>query len=294
MFKRILCLSNPAYLKIKGGLLNITMNSTGEIFTAPPCDIALIILDNKQITITQSVIEACSNNNIQLIACDETHHPVSALQSFNNNNLQLKTVNTQLAATEPMKKQLWQMTIKAKLKNQAAFLDSLGKKHSYLIQLMKDVKSGDSSNREAIGAKYYWKELFGKDFKRDRYGKPPNNLLNFGYTITRASVARAISSSGLLPLAGYHHHNQYNAYCLADDLIEPYRPFVDKIVFGLNEDDITELNKNSKAKLLSIIYEKGLIKDKQQPIINALRYTTASLVKFYEKKSKKIEFPELI
>jgi CRISPR-associated protein Cas1 len=166
-----------------------------------------------------------------------------------------------------------------------------------MLAWANDVRSGDPDNLEARAAVYYWKSLFGHipGFIRDREGTAPNNLLNYGYAILRAVVARSLVASGLLPTFGIHHHNRYNAYCLADDIMEPYRPYVDHLVYDITEQygvDV-ELSKDIKAELLSIPTLDVVIGDKQSPLMVAASQTTASLYKCYNGELRKIAYPEI-
>lgn len=160
-----------------------------------------------------------------------------------------------------------------------------------------DVKSGDSDNFEARAAAYYWKNMFPSipDFTRDRDGCPPNNLLNYGYAILRAVVARSLVSSGLLPTLGIHHHNRYNAYCLADDIMEPYRPYVDKLVIDLvdNGINITSITKEIKQSLLTIPVLDVFISGQRSPLMIAVGQTTASVYRCFSGESRKIVYPEM-
>ena len=162
--------------------------------------------------------------------------------------------------------------------------------------MAQDVKSGDCDNYEAQGAVYYWRNIFPDqtDFVRDREGDPPNNLLNYGYAILRAVIARALVISGLLPIYGIHHHNRYNAYCLADDIMEPYRPFVDNLVIDImkKHSDYSDLSKDIKQELLSIPVLDVIIEGKRSPLMIAASQTTASLAKCFYGEIRKISYPE--
>ena len=161
-----------------------------------------------------------------------------------------------------------------------------------------EVKSGDSDNHEAVAAVYYWKNIFQlfPEFKRERFGPPPNNLLNYGYAILRAVMARSLVASGLLPTLGIFHKNQYNAYCLADDIMEPYRPFVDKVVLNIVNlnGNFLELTPNMKKELLNIPAMDVQINNEKSPLMIAVQKTTASLVKCFEGKQRKILYPEFV
>lgn len=295
MIKRTLYFGNPAYLKTTNEQLVIEMIETGEIKQAAIEDIGLVILDHQQITITQAVIGKLLANNAALITCDNTHHPVGMFLNLNGNTLQSEKFKAQIEASVPLKKQLWQQTVAAKIANQAALLAREGAESKLLIQYAKDVKSGDGEGHEAKAAAYYWKRIFppALEFRRDRFGAPPNNLLNYGYAILRAIVARSLVGSGLLPTLGIFHKNQYNAYCLADDIMEPYRPFVDSVV--LSEIAVggipQELTPSIKRRMLSIPAMDVVIDGKKSPLMNAVQRTTASLSKCFESDSRKILYP---
>ena len=249
MIKRTLYFGNPAYLSLRNKQLVIKIPEVENnaelseiikkdaVTTLPIEDIGVVILDNKRITITTGVMETLLANNCALITCDDRSLPVGLLLPLCGNTTQSERFRYQIESSLPLKKQLWQQTVQSKISNQAAVLQTCREVRVDCMRVWaKDVRSGDSDNLEGRAAAYYWKHLFGQHiegFIRDREGIPPNNLLNYGYAILRAIIARALVSSGLLPTLGIHHHNRYNAYCLADDIMEPYRPYVDEHVFRL-------------------------------------------------------------
>lgn len=295
MIKRTLYFGNPAYLKTTNEQLVIEMHDSGETKQVPIEDIALLILDHQQITITQALIAKLLENNVALITCDITHHPVGLLFNLEGNTLQSQKFQAQVEASAPLKKQLWQQTVAAKIENQYRHLLCMQIECTYLYNLSGTVKSGDSDNDEAKAASFYWKRVFPDflEFRRERYGPPPNNLLNYGYAILRALVARSLVGSGLLPTLGIHHRNQYNAYCLADDIMEPYRPYVDKIVYQMirSNGNFLEMTPNMKKELLSIPVMDVVMEEKKSPLMNAVQRTTASLTKCFEGTSRKLLYP---
>lgn len=297
MIKRTLYFGNPAYLKTTNEQLVIEMHDSGETKTAPIEDIGLLILDHQQITITQALLAKLLANNTAVITCDQTHHPTGMLLSLDGNSLQSQKFQAQVEATAPLKKQLWQQTVMAKIKNQAALLEIQREENKVLLTYAADVKSGDSENHEAKAAAYYWKRIFPEalEFRRERFGSPPNNLLNYGYAILRAMVARSLVASGLLPTLGIHHRNQYNAYCLADDIMEPYRPYVDWIVCRIirGNGKFLEMTPAMKKEFLAMPAMDVLIDGQKSPMMNAIQRSTASLSKCFEGKSRKILYPEL-
>ncbi len=297
MIKRTLYFGNPAYLKTRDEQLIFESTETGELKSLPIEDIGVLILDHQQITISQALIAKLLANNVALITCDNTHHPTGLFLNLDGHSLQSAKFQAQIEASIPLKKQLWQQTISAKINNQAALLESIRVPAKNLRNWAAEVKSGDSENHEAIAAAYYWKNLFQifPDFRRDRFGEPPNNLLNYGYAILRAVIARNLVASGLLPTLGIFHKNQYNAYCLADDIMEPYRPYIDKVVINIVNlhGKYLELSPNMKKELLRIPVTDVMINDEKSPLLLATQKTTASLAKCFEGKLRRISYPEM-
>jgi len=297
MIKRTLYFGNPAYLKTKNEQLVIEMPDTGETKTVPIEDIGVVILDHQQITITQAVMAKLLENNTAVITCNQKHHPVGLQLCLDGHTLQSQKFKDHIAASAPLKKQLWQQTVIAKIENQTALLNAERIETKYLLKLATTVKSADSTNNEAKAALYYWKHIFPDflQFKRDPEGLPPNNLLNYGYSLLRAIVARSLVASGLLPTLGIFHRNQYNAYCLADDIMEPYRPFADKVVCNIVRMNgrFLEMTAGMKKELLSIPAMDVIIDGQKSPLMNAVQRTTASLAKCFEGSTRKILYPVL-
>ena len=308
MIKRTLYFENPAYLSMKNKQLVIKLpevenNETlPESFkekntkTIPIEDIGVIIIDNKQITITHGLIESLLENNCALITCGSNRMPIGYTMPLDGNTIQSERYQAQIDASLPLKKQLWQQTVQTKINNQAYVLHSTrGAIVKNMQAWVNQVKSGDTDNLEGRAAVYYWGNIFPEivNFRRDREGIPPNNLLNYGYAILRAIIARALVSSGLLPTFGIHHHNRYNAYCLADDIMEPYRPFVDRLVVEIvdRKINIEELSKDIKIKLLGIPTLDVIINGQRSPLMVAASQTTASLAKCYSGELRKIAYP---
>ncbi len=299
MIKRTLYFGNPAYLSLKLEQLVVRMPDSQDnmetVRTIPIEDIGILILDHKQITITQGLIEKLLDNNCALITCSSNHLPVGLMLPLYGNTIQNERFRYQLDASIPLRKQLWQQTVQAKIANQAAVLKyATSSIHNNMQVWAADVRSGDSANMEARAAAYYWKTLFQDidGFVRGRDEDEPNNLLNYGYAIVRAVIARALVSSGLLPTLGIHHHNRYNAYCLADDIMEPYRPYVDRTVFDIcRKGKPLKLTTELKRDLLSIPTIDVIINDKRSPLMVAATTTTASLVKCFTGEMRKISYP---
>ena len=259
-------------------------------------DIGVVVLDNKQISITQGALGALLDNNVAVVTCDEHRMPSGLMLPLEGNTTQSERFRDQIEASLPLKKQLWQQTIQAKILNQSSVLyRQRGLDCGNMEAWAKQVKSGDADNLEGRAAAFYWQNLFGeiKGFRRDREGVPPNNLLNYGYAILRAVVARSLVGSGLLPTLGIHHHNRYNAFCLADDIMEPYRPYVDKLVAEIVDSgaDISHLTTELKGKLLAIPVLDVVINGRRSPLMVGVGMTTASLYKCYSGEIRKIAYP---
>ena len=312
MIKKTLYFGNPAYLSLRMGQMVIKLpevetdsNLPDQIkkqaeITKPIEDIGVVVLDNRRITITQGLLESLLENNCAVITCDSHSLPVGLMLPLYGNSTQNERFRDQLDASQPLKKQLWQQTIKMKISNQAAALATCtGKNSPTMLRWADDVRSGDPDNVEGRAAAYYWKNLFAgidglEDFTRSREGEAPNNLLNYGYAILRAIVARALVSSGMLPTLGIHHHNRYNAYCLADDIMEPYRPYVDELVYSIVKDkgiNNLDLSKEIKAQLLSIPTLDVVIGGKRSPLMVAVTQTTASLYNCFTGELRRIAYP---
>lgn len=272
-------------------------------------DIGVVVLDNPQITITQGLLAALSGNNAAIINCDSKHLPFSLMLPTAVHHAYTEKLRFQLEASIPLKKNLWQQTVVAKINNQAALLEKLEVDAKRLYYLAGIVKSGDVENCEGRAAAWYWKALsFGESrhdsephrdlpdvsFKRHRFGEPPNNLLNYGYAILRGVVARSLVASGLHTAQGIHHRNKYNPYCLADDIMEPYRPIVDELVFQIvyEEDDLEELTPALKRKLLQIPAIDIYIDGQTSPLMVGMQRTTASLMQCFEGESRKLVYPQ--
>ncbi len=291
MIKQTLFFATPVCLSLKNCQLVISWKDSSDQVTRPIEDLGCVVLENQMISITLPLLNELVKNNVAVILCDNKQMPTAMLQSLDANATQAESLKYQLSASEPAKKRAWKQIIEAKIKNQADVLSSIGMNGDILKVFFANVKSGDSDNREGIAARVYWKELFGGGFKRERNGLPPNSLLNYGYSILRAATARALLGSGLLPNLGIFHKSRYNAFPLADDIMEPYRPYVDEIVFHLYSKGITELNKDSKSEILRLLNCDVNIGKVKRPLQIALTITTASLVKYYNGEIKKLSLP---
>ena len=296
MLYRSIYIGNPAHLKLKDKQLKITDPTTQTVKGSVPIeDLGLLMLDHYQITVSHQLLQELMKNNVVLISCDEKHLPLGAMLPFSGNTQYSERVKTQLEVSEPLKKQLWKQTIECKIQNQAKVLEHLGKYADPMYDYLKEVKSGDTTNMEDIATQHYWKYLIDYDFLRDRFGEYPNQFLNFGYGVLLSIVARALVDTGLLLVLGIFHRNKYNPYCLASDIMEPYRPIVDLLVMEwlTTHPEVEELNKESKAHILQMATRDVQIEKNTHPLIVAVKNTASSLYKCYTGEKRLIAYPEL-
>lgn len=309
MIKRTLCFSMPTVLSLQNKQLLVKLTGTeaanhSEVTgravtkTIPIEDLGVVLLDHPQITITHGAMSALLENNCAVITCNASHMPIGLMLPLEGNSIQSERFSDQINASLPLKKQLWQQTVACKIRNQAEVLHQLRKTEVQNMRAwVNQVKSGDSDNLEARAAAYYWRNMFPDipDFVRDREGVYPNNLLNYAYAILRAVIARALVSSGMLPTLGIHHHNRYNAYCLADDIMEPYRPYIDRLVVQIMKKYpfSEELDTSLKKELLVIPALDVTIDGQRRPLMVAASQTSASLYKCFRGELRKITYPVL-
>lgn len=294
MIKRALFFSTPFCLSLRDNQMVIRTKEEPDMQKSVPIeDIGFVVLEHRQTSVSLPLLNALSENNVAVIFCNEARMPNAMLMNLDSNKTQGESYRAQIEASEPLKKGLWKQIVEAKIRNQAALLHKLDKDGDKLKPLYMNVKSGDADNREAIAAKIYWTELFGGDFVRLRDGIEPNNLLNYGYTILRAAVARSLMGSGLFPAFGIFHRNRYNSFPLADDIMEPYRPYVDETVYDIYRQGITELTPEAKGRLLRLLFADTRFDRVTRPLDVGLTFTSASLAKCFAGKQKKLSFPML-
>lgn len=296
MIKRTLYFGNPGYLHLKNDQLEWEAVEKAAYATVPVEDIGLVLIDHARITVSHGLMVALLSNNAVVVHCNEKHMPAGIFVANEANTRYSEVVKSQLEASLPIKKNLWQQVIKAKIRNQAYVIRYTGQNSDRLYYLADKVMSGDPNNVEAQAASWYFSKIFSENsrFKRRREGEPPNHLLNYGYAILRAIVARGLTGSGLLGVLGIHHRNKYNAWCLADDIMEPYRPWVDKLVLEVcsEYDEIPEeLTPELKRTLLGIPTLDTEIDGQNSPLMIAVNRTTASLAKVFLGETKKMLLP---
>jgi CRISPR-associated protein Cas1 len=299
MIKRTLYFGNPAYLSRKDAQLVISYpEELGlESKTVPIEDIGMIVIDHAQISIGHALLSSLLENNAAVVCTDSKHMPAGMFINFNGNTLTAEIHQAQMEASLPLKKGLWQQTVETKIRNQAILLALYAQPYEDIYALSKKVKSGDADNREGNAAAIYWRRLFDPDlgFKRGRYEDAPNNLLNYGYAILRATVARSLVGSGLMPSMGIHHRNKYNAFALVDDIMEPYRPYVDRLVCVIIDSDVdySELTPAIKKELLQVPVLDVVIDGERSPLTVATQRTSASLARCFKGESRQIVYPSM-
>lgn len=292
MLKKTILLENKASLTTRN--LQLVIKTEVKESSIPIEDIGFIVVDHPEIYLSIPLMNLMIENNTSLILCNANHLPNGMFLNLNSHHIQQEIFKNQIDASLPLKKQLWQQTIVEKITNQGILLEKITSKKNNFDFLSSKVLSGDSSNMEGVAANFYWKSFFEQKFKRERFGDYPNNFLNYGYAILRAATARALSGSGLLNTLGIHHKSKYNAFALADDIMEPFRPIVDEKVFELMQKyDEQELNTTLKSELLQILTRTVYFKEEKSPLIVALQKTASSLQQCYTGDRKKIKYPKL-
>ncbi|WP_297869642.1 type II CRISPR-associated endonuclease Cas1 [uncultured Flavobacterium sp.] len=292
MLKKSILLENKASISTKN--LQLVIKTETRESTIPIEDIGYLVIDHPEIYLSIPALNLLIDNNTAVIICNTNHLPNGMFLNLNSHHIQQEIFKNQINASAPLKKQLWQQTITEKITNQGILLQKITSKNNNFEFLASKVLSGDSSNMEGVAANFYWKSFFEHNFKRERFGDYPNNFLNYGYAILRAATARALSGSGLLNTLGIHHKSKYNAFALADDIMEPFRPIVDEKVAEIMQNySEQELNTAIKAELLQILTRTVYFKEEKSPLMVALQKTASSLQQCYTGERKKIKYPKL-
>lgn len=297
MIKRTILVENKSSITTKNQQL--VLKSEVRENTIPIEDIGFLVLDHAEIYLSIPAMNLIIENNTAIIICGSNHLPNGMFLNLNSHHIQQEIFKNQIETSIPLKKQLWQQTIIEKIKNQGELLEKITKNKNTFEFLASKVLSGDTSNMEGVAAQQYWKNFplpnHEKDgIKRERYGDYPNNFLNYGYAILRAATARALSGSGLLNTLGIHHKSKYNAFALADDIMEPFRPIVDEKVFEIMKRyQEQELNTAIKAELLQMLTQTVYFKEEKSPLMVGLQKTASSLQQCFTGDRKKIKYPKL-
>ena len=291
MIKRSVIIESKSSLTVSNNQLNIVSEMRSG--SVPIEDLGYLVLDHHEIYVSMPALVALSDNNVATIICNKNHLPQGMFLSLNAHHIQQEIFSSQIQASVVLKKNLWRQTIVEKITNQGLLLKRVRNEENHFSFLASKVLSGDSSNMEAVAASFYWKHLWEADFKRERHGDFPNSFLNYGYAIMRAAVARSLAGAGLLNTLGIHHKSKYNAFALADDIMEPFRPIVDEIVVNLVSEGITELTREVKVKFLDMLTRTVYWKDEVSPLMVAIQKTCQSLRQCYDGDRKKIKYPQL-
>ena len=294
MQKRILSVERPFHLSVRNAQLVLRDKESEEEHQRPMQDLGVLVLENPRTTFTNAMLQEALEHNVAVVVCDAQHMPSGLFMPLRRNTLMQERHEAQVKATDALKARLWQRTVEAKIVNQALLLDQRAKAGDPLHYMATQVQRGDTTGVEARAAKRYWEMLFIIEFSRERYGDWPNPALNYGYAILRAATARALVSAGLLPSLGIHHHNRYNPYCLADDIMEPYRPFVDAAVLEIMEIGHDELNKEAKRTLLQVLHSDVRGSNTANVLMAELDKTASSLAKCFLGEAKDIHYPSLL
>lgn len=294
MTDRILDLSQePVALSVHNDLLMLRREGQ-EVVTVPLCDLAAVVVSNPQVTYTQAVLARLAQHGAAFVVCDDKHLPTAMVLPLSGHHLQAERFDRQAHATQPTRKRLWQQIVRAKITAQAHLLERLGKGDAGLLDLVPRVRSGDPQNVEAQAARKYWPALFGPDFRRDFEAENQNRHLNYGYAILRGTVTRALCASGLHPSLGLHHHNRYDAFCLASDLAEPFRPLVDEAVFRWvgQHGPHGPLDPLAKRALLSITESRYNVAGQSRSLFDTLAHVAASLAAVFDGRQRELDLPE--
>lgn len=294
MLKRTIVITEAYHLSLKNAQMVVSAREMPEMTrTVPIEDLGFLVIESQMATATIPLLNALVDNGVAVVLCDSKGMPHAFLENMDGHNMQGEILSLQVGVSEPLKKQLWKQIVECKIQNQENLLNKIHGNGDALKSYRMNVKSGDSDNREGAAAHAYFPLLFGDDFVRDRNLCGINALLNYGYTVLRAATTRALVSSGLTPALGLFHHNRSNAFPLADDMMEPFRPFVDEIVYALCEEGKMTLNKETKGALIGVLYCDTEYPKVTRPLQVGLSLTMASLAKCYRGEQKKLSLPEL-
>jgi CRISPR-associated protein Cas1 len=294
MNERILDLaSSRAFVSVSNGLLTLDVDGH-EKFTVPPSEVAAVIAANYAVTLTREALATLAEAGAQVIVCDKRAMPVAMLLPLTGFHQPASRLRIQADAKRPVLKRLWRQIVRNKVRSQAAMLRSLGKDDSGFEELAKEVRSGDTTNIEAQAAKAYWSRLFGTDFRRNADAEDHNRLLNYGYALVRAMTCRAVCAAGLHPGLGVHHHHRANPFCLADDLMEPFRPVADGVVAAIvsAEGPDVFMTPDTKRRLLEIVQQRVSVGGERRLLFDAMTRSALSLAAVLEGRRKRLELPE--
>lgn len=283
--------SEGQHLGRKRGLMTVSCNGA-ETGRVPLDDIGVLLCNARGLTYSNDLLIQLAKRGTAVVLCGNDYLPVAWLWPLEGHHVQVLRMRCQLEAPLPLRKRLWQATVRAKIVQQRMTLEMLGKPNVGLDELARRVKSGDPENMEAQAARLYWPSLFGRGFQRERFGEMPNPLLNYGYTVLRSATARAVAGAGLHPSLGIHHHNRYDAMCLVDDLMEPFRPAVDYRVAKLVQSGCNDVTPEAKQTLVGVLAADMRTERGTTPLETCLERTAQSLAQSFENKQASLSFPE--
>ena len=270
----------------------LTLSADGaEIGRVPLDDIAAVVASAHAITYSNTLLVALAERGVPLVVCGANHRPAAVLWAADGHHDQAGRMSEQAAAPLPLKKRLWAQVVSAKIESQGATLESVGAPHEGFALLARKVRSGDPDNVEAQAARRYWPLLFGEDFRRERAGGGVNAMLNYAYTVLRAGTARAIMAAGLHPSFGLAHRQRGNAFALADDLMEPFRPVADLLVHDVVSGGATEVNKETKPELARILITDMSTSDGVSPVAPCLERLALSAARCFAGTARKLDLP---
>ena len=292
--KRVVDVSSDARLSLTRGQMVIRRPDEPDALV-PVEDLGVLILDNPALTCSQRLLSACAENGAAVLVCDSRHLPSAILSPVAGNSLHTRILSEQISASVPAKKRIWREIVREKIRRQAdVYARATGRNPNELARMAGKVRSGDPDNVESQAARFYWPALFGRHFRRNVGAAGINSLLNYGYAILRAATARAIAGAGLHPALGVHHRNQYDPFCLADDLMEPLRPLVDWRVWQITREssgDTPEITPETKRALLEFLYVSCDFSGMRMPLMSAMHHYAAGLRRALAGEQKKLSFP---
>ncbi len=294
MLKRTIHLGSRSFVSTKDEQLVIRTDD--DEISIPIEDIGLLEIDTLQVSFTTAAMVKLMENGATTVICDKTHHPVGLLLPVSGHSLHALRLRQQIDAPVPVRKRTWQSIVKAKIRNQADVLRDLGMDDAFVRRRVAKVLSFDSTNQEGVAASAYWKLMLAPfGVRRDPDGEFPNNVLNYGYAVLRACVARALVASGLHPALGLKHSNRGNPFALADDVMEPYRPFVDRLVIplALEVGDTPTLTPQLKRDILQVLVVDTFWPEGRRPLLNAVQLSTASVAQTFAGERDAPSFPGL-
>lgn len=268
-----------------------TCDGGEELGQVPLDDIAAVIANAHGLSFSNNLLVALAKRGAPFVVCAANHNVVSMLWPVDGNFQQAKRYDAQIAASKPTRKRLWAQVVRAKLLQQAAALEAAGAPPAPLSGLIRKVRSGDPENIEAQGARRYWTLLFGPDFRRDRSAGGVNGLLNYGYTVLRAASARAVIAAGLHPTVGIHHLNEGNPMRLVDDLMEPFRPVIDLLVWQMVREALEEVNPETKRILVRSLFDDMQTEAGATPVVVCLQRLAVSLAYVYLGERESLDLP---